>query len=79
MSWKHEEALEEEATDDPAPVPANPLVNGSHETGEAPAKRIFGSPSPVQSNHRQASGALNTSQPGPSASARRIVVLQPQC
>jgi hypothetical protein len=57
MSWKHEEPL----------VPANPLVNGSHEAGEAPAIRIFGSPSPVQSNHRQVSGALNSSQQGPPA------------
>jgi hypothetical protein len=67
MSWKHEEPLEEEAADGPAPVPANPLVNSSHEAREAPAIRIFGSPSPVESNHRQASGALNSSQQGPSA------------
>ncbi|KAH8163699.1 hypothetical protein CIB48_g4562 [Xylaria polymorpha] len=67
MSWKHEEPLEEEAADIPALVPANPLVNGSHEAGEAPAISIFGSPSPVQSNHRQASGALNSSQQGPPA------------
>jgi len=67
MSWKHEEPFEEEAADDPALVLANPLVNGSHEAGEAPAIRIFGSPSPVESNHRQASGALNSSQQGPSA------------
>jgi hypothetical protein len=64
MSWKHEEPLEEEAAVGPAPVPANPLVNGSHEAGEAPAIRIFGSPSPVESNHRQVSGALNSSQQG---------------
>ncbi|KAH8587523.1 hypothetical protein B0O99DRAFT_694404 [Bisporella sp. PMI_857] len=63
MSWKHEEPLEEEAADDPAPVPANPLVNGSH---EAPSRRIFGSPSPVASNHRQTSDIMNTSQQGPS-------------
>jgi hypothetical protein len=67
MSWKHEEPLEEEAAGSPAAVPANPLVNGSHETGEAPAIRLFGSPSPVQSNHRQVSGALNSSQQGPPA------------
>ncbi|KAH6704341.1 hypothetical protein BKA61DRAFT_636107 [Leptodontidium sp. MPI-SDFR-AT-0119] len=42
----------------------NPLVNGSH---DAPAIRIFGFPSPVQSNHRQVSGALNSSQQGPPA------------
>jgi hypothetical protein len=65
MLWKHEEPLEEEAADGPAPVPANPLLNGSHEAGEAPAIRIFGSPSPVQSNYRQ--GALNSSQQGPPA------------
>jgi hypothetical protein len=33
MSWKHEEPLEGEAAHGPAPVPANPLVNGSHEAG----------------------------------------------
>jgi hypothetical protein len=49
--WKHEEPLEEEAADGPAPVP---LVNGSHKAGEAPTIRIFGSPSPVQSNLRKA-------------------------
>ena len=70
MSWKHEEPLEEEAADGPVPVPANPLVNGSHEAGEAPAIRIFGSPPPVESNHRQASGALNSSQQGPRRSKR---------
>lgn len=57
MSWKHEEPLEEEAANDPAPVQANPLVNGSHEAGEAPTICIFGSPPPV-------SGALNSSQQG---------------
>jgi hypothetical protein len=67
MSWKHEEPLEEVAADGSGLVPANPLVNGSHEAGEAPAIRIFGSPSPVQSNHHQASGALNSSQQGPPA------------
>jgi hypothetical protein len=60
MSWKHEEPLEEEAADGAAPVPTNSLVNGSHKVGEAPAIRIFGSP-PVESNHRQASGAMNSS------------------
>ena len=64
---EHEEPLEEEVADGPAPVPANPLVNGSREAGEAFAIRIFGFPSPVESNHRQASGALNSSQQGPSA------------
>jgi hypothetical protein len=64
MLWKHEEPLEEEAADGPAPVPANPLVNGSHEAGEAPAICIFRSPSPVESNHHQVSGALNSSQQG---------------
>ena len=67
MSWKHEGPLEEEAADDPAPISANPLINGSHEAGEAPAIRLFGPPSPVRSGHRRASGALNTSQQGPSA------------
>ena len=67
MSWKHEEPLDEGTADGPAPVPAGPLVNGSHGAGEAPTRRIFGYPSPVDSNHRQASGAMNTSQQGPSA------------
>ncbi|KAI9855801.1 MAG: hypothetical protein M1813_009610 [Trichoglossum hirsutum] len=66
MSWKHEEPLEEEAVDGPAPIPANPRVNGSHDTGEAPAIHIFGSPSPVESNYRQTSGTMNTSQQRPS-------------
>lgn len=61
MWWKHEEPLEEEAANGPASVPANALVNGSHEMGEAPAILIFGSPSLVESNHRQAPGALNSS------------------
>ena len=67
MSWKHEEPLEKEAADGPTSVPANSLVNGSHEAGEALAIHIFGYPSPVESNHSQASGALNSSQQGPSA------------
>ncbi|KAI9769277.1 MAG: hypothetical protein M1840_004406 [Geoglossum simile] len=65
MSWKHEEPLEE-AADGPAPVPANPHVNGSHDMGEAPARRIFGSPSPAKSNCRQTSGTMNASQQRPS-------------
>jgi hypothetical protein len=67
MSWKHEWPLEEVAADDPAPVPANPLMNGSHVAGKAPTRRIFGSLSPVASNHRQTSGIISTSQQGPSA------------
>ncbi|KAI9861236.1 MAG: hypothetical protein M1813_005409 [Trichoglossum hirsutum] len=63
MSWKHEEPLEEEPVDGPAPVPANPHVNGSH---DASAIHIFGSPSPVESNHRQTSGTMDTSQQRPS-------------
>ncbi|KAI4119823.1 MAG: hypothetical protein LQ338_002157 [Usnochroma carphineum] len=67
MSWKHEEPLEEEAADGPEPVAANLLVNGSHKAGEAPALRIFGSPSPNGTKHRQASGALNSSEQRPPA------------
>jgi hypothetical protein len=67
MSWKHEWPLEEEAADDPAPVLANPSVNGTHEAEEAPTRRIFGSPSPVVPNHRQTSGIMNMTQQGPSA------------
>ncbi|KAF2176606.1 hypothetical protein K469DRAFT_438086, partial [Zopfia rhizophila CBS 207.26] len=68
MSWKHEEPLEEEVADGPAPIEANPLGNGSYnEAGEAPRARIFGSPPPVETNQRQASGKMNTSQQGLSA------------
>lgn len=67
MSWKHEWPLEEEVADDPAPVPANPLLNGTHGAEEAPIRHIFGSLSPVSSNYRQTSGIMNTSQQGPSA------------
>ncbi|KAI9767589.1 MAG: hypothetical protein M1840_005626 [Geoglossum simile] len=69
MSWKHEDPFEEESTDDPAFVPADSVANSSHNVGEAPIRRIFGSPSPVASNHRQTSGILNTSQQGSSADA----------
>ena len=68
MSWKHEGPFEEEDADGLASVPANSLVNGRHEAGEAPAIPIFGSPSPGKSDHRQASGALkSSSQRGPPA------------
>ena len=68
MSWKHEGPFEEEDADGLASVPANLLVSGRHEAGEAPAIRIFGSPSPGKSDHRQASGALkSSSQRGPPA------------
>ena len=62
MSWKHEGSFEEQAAESLAPVPANRPVNGSHEAGEASFKRIFGPPSPVESNHHHASGALKPSQ-----------------
>lgn len=66
MSWKHEEPFQGEA-DGPARLPAEPSVYDSNEAGEAPAVHIFGSPSPVESNHHQTSGALNPPQQGPSA------------
>ncbi|KAK0102634.1 hypothetical protein ONS95_006238 [Cadophora gregata] len=67
MSWKHEQPLEEmvreEMVDDP--VPANPVVNASH---DAPPIRLFGS-SPIQlfgrSSPVQVPVALNSSQQGP--------------
>ncbi|KAL5330549.1 hypothetical protein ACEPPN_000067 [Leptodophora sp. 'Broadleaf-Isolate-01'] len=66
MSWKHEQPFEkmvrEEMGDDP--VPANPLVNGSH---DAPPIRLFGSPPTDQSNHRQLSGPLTSSGERPQA------------
>ena len=66
MSWKHEEPLEEETADGPVPVPADPQVgNGSRDSREAPTRRLFGSTSPVTSNHRQPSGIMNTSPQGP--------------
>lgn len=69
MSWKHEEPVEEEAADGPAPVPANQAVDGTHEAAKAPAapffKPLFGPPSPVKSNHGQAPGGLNSSQQSP--------------
>ena len=67
MSWKHEGSFEEQAAESPAPVPANRAMNGSHEAGEAPFKRIFGPPSPVETDLHQASGALYPSQQGPPA------------
>ena len=69
MSWKHEKPLEQETADGPGPirVPSNPLGNDIHEAGEAPTIRIFGSPSLIESNHRQASGVTNSSQQGLSA------------
>lgn len=71
MSWEHEEPFEEEGADGPAP--ACPLVNGNHEAGKAPAVPpclfgpLPGPPSPVASNHDQASDALNPSQQRPPA------------
>ena len=76
MSWKHEEPLKKEVADSPARIPANPLVNGGYEAGEAPAIRIFGSSSPIQSNHRQESGALNSVQQEPPADIVEFTVPQ---
>jgi hypothetical protein len=44
MSWKHEEPLEEETTNGPIPIPANPAGNSSHEAGEAPIFTVNGAP-----------------------------------
>jgi hypothetical protein len=65
MSWKHEEPLEEDTTDDPAPQ-ANPVENGNHEApimpmNEAPLGNILGHPV------SQVSGVTNTYQPRPPA------------
>lgn len=69
MSWKHEQPFEEmvreEMGDDP--VPANPLVNGNHETG-APAIRLFGSPpieSSVSNSSQQGQQVPDASTPAP--------------
>ncbi|KAF2251589.1 hypothetical protein BU26DRAFT_516387 [Trematosphaeria pertusa] len=66
MSWKHEEPLEEEADNDSAAAQANHVENGMHDV-EAPPRRVFGSPSPVESDHPHPSGTVNASQRGPSA------------
>jgi hypothetical protein len=52
------EPLEEKATVNPAPIPANLLVNDSY---KIPNRRIFGSSSPVASSHRQPPGVINKS------------------
>lgn len=74
MSWKHEEPLEEEAANGVAPQ-ANPVENGSHEAEGAPFRNLFGHPitslaesgiPPVESNPRQVSGVMNTSEQDPS-------------
>jgi hypothetical protein len=67
MSWKHEWPLEEEAANDPAPIPANPLINGTDGVEEAPTRIVFESLSPAASNDRQISGIMNTFQQEPSA------------
>lgn len=61
MSWKHEEPLNKGNVGGPAPVLANSLGKGSYKVGEAPARRIFRSSSPVKPNHYQASSVMNTS------------------
>jgi hypothetical protein len=55
------EPLKEEATNNLALVQANPLMNRSYEAGEAPTRRIFRPPSPIESNHLYMS-VINTSQ-----------------
>ena len=68
MSWKHEEALEEEAADGPIPVSETALKNGqppvNHEAANELFAPLFGPLSPVESNHREASAAMTTSQQG---------------
>jgi len=44
-------------------------VNKSYYDEEAPIRRIFGSPSPVKSNHCQTFDIMSTPQQGPSADA----------
>ena len=70
MSWKHEQPLEEmlrEEMGDDTPVQANRLEADRHETGEAPARSIFGYLLSAESNHEasdilEASDMLNESQ-----------------
>lgn len=65
MSWKHNDPREDEIADDPAPIQADPLGNGSRtEAGGAPTARISGSPSPIERNHRHASVTMKTPQRG---------------
>ena len=67
MSWKHEEPIIEEPTNDPVLVPSNPPAYGSYDGSEAPSRRICGSTSPITSNHHETSETTGTSQQGPSA------------
>ncbi|KAK1771471.1 hypothetical protein QBC33DRAFT_523809 [Phialemonium atrogriseum] len=70
MSWKHEQSLEEmllEGMGNDTPVQANRLEADRHETGEAPARSIFGCLLSAESNHEasdifEASDMLNESQ-----------------
>ena len=71
MSWKHEEPLEEEGAGGPIPISETALRNAQpsviHEAGNVPFAPLFGPLPPVESNHRQASSALSSSQQGPPA------------
>lgn len=61
MNWKHEEPFQEEIADEHA-------VHSYHEVEAAPTIHVFGSPSSVESNHHQVSGALDLYQQGHLAS-----------
>ncbi|KAH6974908.1 hypothetical protein EDB80DRAFT_784081 [Ilyonectria destructans] len=64
MSWKHEHPLEDLMADDPVFAQTNGLEDCGHVAREAPPsappsappRGLFGSPSPIQSSHSQASG-----------------------
>jgi hypothetical protein len=69
ISWKHEEPLEEESADGPIPVSETALRNAqspvNHEAANGLFAPLFGPLPPVESNHREASAVMTTSQQGP--------------
>lgn len=71
MSWKHEEPLEEEAADGPIPVSETALRNTqppvNHKAANGLFAPLFAPLPPVESNHREASAVMTTSQQGPPA------------
>jgi hypothetical protein len=71
MSWKHKEPLKEEATDGPIPVSETALRNAqppvNHEAANGLFAPLFEPLPPVESNHREASAVMTTSQQRPPA------------
>ena len=67
MSWKHEEPLEEVIADAPSLVQANALESYGDQAREASTQRLFEPCIGNESDNRQTSDILNTSQQGSSA------------